>query len=73
MKVLEPTPTETHLLQQGYTYFYRAKTSNSATPWAKLAQTITREKDKDREIRETKTKTRKSPLSYSCFKSSSGM
>jgi len=34
MRVLKPTPTVTHLLQQGYTYSNRATPSKSATPWA---------------------------------------
>jgi len=42
MRVLKLIPTMTHLLQQGYIYFNRATPSNSATPWAKHTQTITR-------------------------------
>jgi hypothetical protein len=41
MRVLTPTPTVTHLLQQGHTYSNRATPSNSAIPWAKHIQTIT--------------------------------
>ena len=41
MKVLKPTPTVTHLLQQGHTYTNRATTSKSATPWAETIQTTT--------------------------------
>jgi hypothetical protein len=37
----KPTPTVTHLFQQGHTYSNRATPSNSATPWAKHIQTIT--------------------------------
>ena len=35
MRVFKPTPTVTHLLQQGHTY------SNSAIPWAQHIQIIT--------------------------------
>jgi hypothetical protein len=41
MRVLKPTPTVTHLLQQGHTYSNKATPPNSATPWAKHIQTIT--------------------------------
>jgi hypothetical protein len=41
MRVLKPTPTVTHLVQQGLTYYNRATPSNSATPWAEFVQTIT--------------------------------
>jgi hypothetical protein len=34
IRVLKPTPTVTHLLQQGHMYSNRALCSNSATPWA---------------------------------------
>jgi hypothetical protein len=40
MRVLKPTPTGTHLLQQGHTYFNR-DTPDSATPWAEHIQTRT--------------------------------
>jgi hypothetical protein len=40
MRALKPTPTVTHLLQQGHTYSNRATPSNSATPWAEHIQTI---------------------------------
>ena len=45
MRVLKPTPTVTHLLQQGHTYSNRATASNSATSWAKQVQ-ITTEMDR---------------------------
>jgi hypothetical protein len=35
MRVLKPTPTVTHLLQQGNTYFTKATPPNSAAPWPK--------------------------------------
>ena len=41
VRVLKPTPTVTHLLQQGYINCNRATPSNSATPWAELIETIT--------------------------------
>jgi len=41
VRVLMPSPTVTHLLQQGPIYSNKAKTPNSATPWAKHIQTIT--------------------------------
>jgi hypothetical protein len=34
-------PTMTHYLQQGHTYFNKATSSNSATPWAKHTHTMT--------------------------------
>jgi hypothetical protein len=40
MRILKPTPTMTHLLQQGHTYPNRASASNSAIPWAEPIQTI---------------------------------
>jgi hypothetical protein len=40
MRVLKPTPTVAHLLQQGHTYSNMATPSNSATPWAEHIQTI---------------------------------
>jgi hypothetical protein len=41
MGILKPMPTVTHLLQQGHTYSNKAKSPNSATPWAKHIQIIT--------------------------------
>jgi len=41
MRVLKPTPTGIHLLQQGHTHSNKATPSNSATPWAEHIQTIT--------------------------------
>jgi hypothetical protein len=38
---LKPTPTVTHLIQQGHTYSNRATPPNSAIPWAEHIQTIT--------------------------------
>jgi hypothetical protein len=35
------TPTVTHLLQPGHTYFNKATPPNGATPWSKNIQTIT--------------------------------
>jgi hypothetical protein len=37
---LKPTPTVSHLLQQGHTYSNEA-TPNSGTSWAEYIQTIT--------------------------------
>jgi hypothetical protein len=41
MRVLNPTPTVTQLLQQGHAYSNRAIPSKSAAPWTKHIQTIT--------------------------------
>jgi hypothetical protein len=41
MRVLKPTPTVTHLLQQDHTYSNKATPPNSATLWAKRIPTIT--------------------------------
>jgi hypothetical protein len=41
MRVLKPTPTVTHLLQQGHTYPTRATPLNNATPCAEHVQTLT--------------------------------
>jgi hypothetical protein len=35
----KPTPTVTHILQQGHTYSNIATPPNSGTPWAKRIQT----------------------------------
>jgi hypothetical protein len=39
MRVLMPTPTVTHLLQQGYTYVHKVTPPNSVTTWVKHIQT----------------------------------
>jgi hypothetical protein len=41
MRVLKPTSTVTHLLQQDHTYSNRATPSNNATSWAGHIQIIT--------------------------------
>ena len=38
-RVLKPTPTVTHFLQQGHTYSNKATPPNSATLWANPIQT----------------------------------
>jgi hypothetical protein len=41
IRVLKPTPTMTHFLQQGHTHSNKAIPTNSAIPWAKYIQTST--------------------------------
>jgi hypothetical protein len=41
MRVLKPTATITHFLQQGHSYSNKALAPNSASPWTKHIQTIT--------------------------------
>jgi hypothetical protein len=41
LRVLKPTPTVTHFLQQGHIDSNKATPPNSATPWAKHIQTTT--------------------------------
>jgi hypothetical protein len=41
VRVLKPTPTVTHLLQQDHTHSNKATPSNSATPWTKHVEATT--------------------------------
>ena len=41
MRVLKPTPTVTHSLQQGHTISHKATSPNSAISWAKHTQSTT--------------------------------